>query len=198
MDFRGLIFDCDGTLVDSMPLHYRAWQKVCRRHRFSFPEHRFYSLGGVPSRSIVDLLGAEQALALDATLIAREKDDEYLALMPHAQLNDDVMHVVRSHHGHLPMAVASGGSRRATLGVLDQLCVSGLFQAVVTSEEVTRQKPAPDIFLEAARRIGIAPQHCRAFEDTDLGITAIRAAGMHAVDVRQMKRDARAAFVACS
>jgi HAD superfamily hydrolase (TIGR01509 family) len=198
MDFRGLIFDCDGTLVDSMPLHYRAWQKVCRRHRFSFPEHRFYSLGGVPSRSIVDMLSAEQALVLDASLIAGEKDDEYLALMPHARLNDHVMHVVRSHHGRVPMAIASGGTRRATLGVLDHLGVSALFGAVVTSEEVLHQKPAPDIFLEAARRIGVAPQHCRAFEDTDLGITAIRAAGMHAVDVRQMKRDARAAFVACS
>lgn len=198
MDFRGLIFDCDGTLVDSMPLHYRAWQKVSRRHGFCFPEHRFYSLGGIPTRGIVDMLGAEQDLALDAALVAFEKEQEYLALMPHARLNDHVMHVVHSHRGRVPMAVASGGSRRTTLGVLEHLGVSNLFQAVVTSEEVTRPKPAPDVFLEAARRIGVAPQHCRAFEDTDLGITAIRAAGMHPVDVRQMQRAARAAFIHCA
>ena len=198
MDLRGLIFDCDGTLVDSMPLHYRAWQKVSRRHGFCFPEHRFYSLGGIPTRGIVDMLGAEQDLALDAALVAFEKEQEYLALMPHCRLNDHVMQVVHSHRGRVPMAVASGGSRRTTLGVLEHLGVCGLFQAVVTSEEVLRPKPAPDVFLEAARRIGVAPQHCRAFEDTDLGITAIRAAGMHPIDVREMQRASRAAIVACA
>jgi beta-phosphoglucomutase family hydrolase len=198
MDFRGLIFDCDGTLVDSMPLHYRAWQKVSRRHGFCFPEHRFYSLGGMPARCIADMLGAEQALALDTALIAREKEDEYLALIPHAKLHEHVMQVVHSHHGHLPMAVASGGSRRTTHGVLEHLGVCDLFHAVVTADEVRQPKPAPDVFLEAARRIGVAPMHCRAFEDTDLGITAVRAAGMQAVDVREMKRAVRAAFVAHS
>jgi HAD superfamily hydrolase (TIGR01509 family) len=198
MDFRGLIFDCDGTLVDTMPLHYRAWQKVSRRHGFCFPEHRFYSLGGIPSRHIVDKLASEQALALDAALIASEKEEEYVALMPRAHLNDHVMQVVHSNRGRLPMAVASSGSRRTTLGVLQHFGIAGLFHAVVTSEEVAHQKPAPDIYLEAARRLGVAPHHCQAFEDTDLGITAIRAAGMQAVDVREMKRAARAAFIACS
>ena len=198
MDFRGLIFDCDGTLVDSMPLHYRAWSKVSRRHGFCFPEHRFYSLGGMPAQDIVDMLGAEQDLALNTALIAREKEEEYLTLLPQARLHDHVMQVVHSHHGCVPMAVASGGSRRTTLGALERLGVCGFFQTVVTSEDVPRPKPAPDVFIEAARRIGVAPKHCRAFEDTDLGITAIRAAGMHAVDVREMKRAARAAFIACS
>jgi HAD superfamily hydrolase (TIGR01509 family) len=198
MDSRGLIFDCDGTLVDTMPLHYRAWQKVSRRHGFCFPEHSFYSLGGIPSRSIVDRLSLEQSLALDAALIASEKEEEYVALMPQARLNEHVMRIVHSNHGRLPMAVASSGSRRTTLGVLEHLGISELFQAIVTCEEVARQKPAPDIYLEAARRIGVAPHQCQAFEDTDLGITAVRAAGMQPVDVREMKRAARAAFIACS
>jgi len=198
MDFSGLIFDCDGTLVDSMPLHYRAWQKVSRRHGFCFPEHRFYSLGGMPAQCIVDMLRAEQDLTLDTALIAREKEDEYLTLIPHAKLHEHVMQVVHSHHGCLPMAVASGGSRRTTRGVLEHLGVCDLFQAVVTADEVQRPKPAPDVFLEAARRIGVAPKHCRAFEDTDLGITAIRAAGMQAIDVREMKRATRAALISQS
>jgi HAD superfamily hydrolase (TIGR01509 family) len=96
------------------------------------------------------------------------------------------------------MAVASGGSRRTTRGVLEHLGVCDLFQAVVTADEVQRPKPAPDVFLEAARRIGVPPKHCRAFEDTDLGITAIRAAGMQAIDVREMKRATRAALISQS
>jgi beta-phosphoglucomutase-like phosphatase (HAD superfamily) len=102
-----------------------------------------------------------------------------------------VVAIAREHHGKLPMGVASGGNRGVIEQVLKQLEIRHLFKAIVTSEEVTNQKPAPDIFLEAARRIGVAPQHCRAFEDTDLGMQAIRAAGMEAVDVRELvKRNA--------
>lgn len=191
MDIKALIFDCDGTLVDNMPLHYRAWQRVARRHGFCFPEHRFYSLGGVPAREIVEALRREQALSLDAAGVAREKEEEYLALIPHVQPMPHVLDVVRSHHGRVPMAVASGGTRRTTEGVLGHLNIGGYFSAVVTSEEVARHKPAPDVFLEAARRIGVDPRRCRAYEDTDLGLRAIRAAGMQPVDVRALIRSAR-------
>jgi HAD superfamily hydrolase (TIGR01509 family) len=191
MDIQGLIFDCDGTLADTMPLHYRAWQRVARRHGICFPEHRFYSLGGVPAPQIAETLKREQALALDPALVAHEKEEEYLALMSHVQPVSRVLEVVCAHHGRLPMAVASGGSRRTTHGVLAHLGIGKYFEAVVTSEEVARHKPAPDVFLEAARRIGVDPRRCRAYEDTDLGLKAIRAAGMYPVDVRSLKRHAR-------
>ncbi|HVY72149.1 MAG TPA: HAD-IA family hydrolase, partial [Verrucomicrobiae bacterium] len=97
-----------------------------------------------------------------------------------------VVAVAREHYGKVPMAVASGGTNVIINQVLRHLGIRDLFQAVVTSEDVTRQKPAPDIFLEAARRIGVPPQFCRAYEDTDLGLQAIRAAGMEAVDVRTL------------
>jgi HAD superfamily hydrolase (TIGR01509 family) len=97
-----------------------------------------------------------------------------------------VVGIAREHHGKRPLAVASGGLRRTIEQVLNHLGIRHLFQAVVTSEDVQRQKPAPDIFLEAARRIGVPPRFCRAYEDTDLGLEAIRAAGMEAVDVRQL------------
>ena len=89
------------------------------------------------------------------------------------------------------MAVASGGTKPIIEQVLEQLRIRPLFQAVVTNEDVVRQKPAPDIFLEAARRIGVAPERCRAYEDTDLGMQAIRAAGMEAVDVRELLRSGK-------
>jgi beta-phosphoglucomutase family hydrolase len=184
MKFEGLIFDCDGTLVDTMPLHWKAWQQTSARHGLIFPEERFYALGGVPSRDIVKMLAAEQNLSLDPLAVAREKEEAYLAVMTHATPIQEVVEIVRRHHGAVPMAVASGGTRKVIELVLVHAGIRSFFQAVVTSEDVIRQKPAPDIFLEAARRIGAAPERCQAFEDTDLGLQAIRAAGMDAVDIR--------------
>jgi beta-phosphoglucomutase-like phosphatase (HAD superfamily) len=99
----------------------------------------------------------------------------------------EVVEIAREHHGKLPMAVASGGIQPIICSVLEKLGIRHFFDAVVTSEMLKHQKPAPDIFLEAARRIGVEPRFCRAYEDTELGLTAIRAAGMQAVDVRTMR-----------
>jgi beta-phosphoglucomutase-like phosphatase (HAD superfamily) len=153
MNTKGIIFDCDGTLADTMPLHWRAWQTIAHRYRLHFPEDRFYALGGVPTRDILAMLSREQGVLIDPFLVAREKEAEYLPLIDQIE----------------PVIVK-------------------LFDAIVTSEDVTRQKPAPDIFLEAARRIGVPPRFCRAYEDTELGLQAIRAAGMTAVDVRKLLR----------
>ncbi len=183
---RGIIFDCDGTLADTMPLHWRAWQLISAKHRFAFPEDRFYSLGGVPSRDIVKMLCAEQGLALDHLAVAREKEAAYLPLIAQVEPINVVVSIARQNYGKIPLAVASGGSRRIIQQVLEHLGILHLFQAVVTNEEVLNQKPAPDIFLEAARRSGVPAQFCRAYEDTDLGMQAIHAAGMEAVDVRQL------------
>ncbi len=188
---KGLIFDCDGTLADTMPLHWQAWRIVASRHRFHFPEDRFYSLGGVPSRDILKLLSVEQGLTLDALAIAREKEAEYLPLIAQVEPVNSVVAIARQYYGKTPLAVASGGTRQIIEQVLGRLNLRQLFQAIVTSEDVAHQKPAPDIFLEAARRIGVAPRFCRAYEDTDLGIQAIRAAGMEAVDVRELVKAAR-------
>lgn len=184
---QGLIFDCDGTLADTMPLHWRAWQVIAARHRLHLPEDRFYALGGVPSREIVKMLSAEQGLGLDHLAIAREKETEYLPLIAQVEPINAVVGVARENFGKLPMAVASGSTRRVIEQVLERLDIRHLFQVIVTSEDVAHQKPAPDIFLEAARRIGVLPQLCRAYEDSDLGLQAIRAAGMAAVDVRTLR-----------
>src|ERR1035437_8070817 len=183
---QGIIFDCDGTLADTMPLHWRAWQVISKRHRFSLPEDRFYSLGGVPSRDILKMLSTEQGVPLDPLAVAREKEAEYLPLIAQVEPINTVVGVAREHYGKIPLAVASGGTRSIIEQVLNHLGIRDLFQAIVTSEDIVNQKPAPDIFLEAARRLGVPPQFCRVYEDTDLGMRAIRAAGMEAVDVRDL------------
>jgi beta-phosphoglucomutase-like phosphatase (HAD superfamily) len=183
---RGIIFDCDGTLADTMPLHWRAWQVIAKRHGFSLPEERFYSLGGVPSRDILRVLSTEQGVPLDPLAVAREKEAVYLPLIAQVEPINTVVGVARENYGKIPLAVASGGTKSIIEQVLEHLGIRELFQAIVTSEDIVNQKPAPDIFLEAARRLGVPPQFCRAYEDTDLGMKAIQAAGMEAVDVRRL------------
>lgn len=183
---QGLIFDFDGTLVDSMPLHWLAWNEVCTRHGIHFPEDRFYKLGGVPSKKILAMLSAEQQLDIDTALVAREKEAGYISRLPQVQIIEPVMQIAREHHGRVPLAIATGGQRHIIPRVLEQLGIAHFFAAVCTSEDVTNHKPAPDVFLLAAQRIGADPRHCRGYEDTDIGMEAIRAAGMEAVDVRDL------------
>ena len=185
---KGLVFDCDGTLADTMPLHWRAWQVIAAKYKLHFPEDRFYALGGVPSRDILKMLAQEQGVTLDHIQAAHDKENAYLPLMAQVEPIHAVVEIARANHGKIPMAVASGGTQQIIGDVLEHLKIRHLFGAVVTSEMVTNQKPAPDIFLEAARRIGVDPKFCRGYEDTDLGMTAIRAAGMDAVDVRELLR----------
>jgi len=185
---KGLVFDCDGTLADTMPLHWRAWSMITQRHSLHFTEDRFYALGGVPSRDILKMLSQEQGRSLDHIAIAHEKEELYLPLMADVEPIHAVVEIARENHGKVPMAVASGGNQKIICQVLEKIGIRELFAAVVTSEMVKNQKPAPDIFIEAARRIGVDPKQCRGYEDTDLGMTAIRAAGMDAVDVRSLYR----------
>jgi len=184
---QGLVFDCDGTLADTMPLHWRAWQMITQRHELHFPEDRFYSLGGVPSRDILKMLAREQHKTIDHIAIAHEKEEAYLETLPQVGPVHAVVEIAQANFGKIPMAVASGGTQKIIGEVLEHLKIRHLFAAVVTSEMVTNQKPAPDIFLEAARRIGVDPKLCRGYEDTDLGMQAIRGAGMDAVDVRTLR-----------
>jgi beta-phosphoglucomutase-like phosphatase (HAD superfamily) len=186
MQIKGLVFDCDGTLADTMPLHWRAWQMVTQRHNLHFPEDRFYALGGVPSRDILKMLAEEQGRSIDHITVGHEKEEEYLPLMAQVEPIHAVVEIAKVNYGKIPMAVASGGTQKIICDVLEHLKIRNLFDAVVTSEMVTNQKPAPDIFLEAAKRIGVEPKFCRAYEDTELGLQAIRAAGMEAVDVREL------------
>ncbi len=189
MQPKGLIFDCDGTLADTMPMHWRAWQVVTSKYNLNFPEDRFYSLGGVPSPHILKMLSEEQGVPLDPVEAGHEKENAYLPYLSTIQPVYAVVEIAKENYGKIPMAVASGGTQKIITQVLEQLKIRHLFKAVVTCEMVKRQKPAPDIFLEAARQIGVEPQFCRAYEDTDLGLQAIRAAGMEAVDVRVLLKN---------
>jgi HAD superfamily hydrolase (TIGR01509 family) len=181
---EALIFDCDGTLADTMPAHYRAWQAALGPHQLTFPEDRFYALGGMPTEKIIRLLAGEAARAVDVAAIARAKDAAFLGSLDAVVAIEQVVAVARAARGRLPMAVASGGFRRTVELTLRQIGIFDWFDAVVAFEDVTRHKPEPDTFLEAARRLGVPAAACTVYEDTDLGIESARRAGMRFVDVR--------------
>ncbi len=188
---RGYIFDLDGTLVDTMPSHFVAWTAIAARHGLTFPEARFYSLGGVPTAKIAAMLIAEAGLSLDPKEIALEKEQSYydsLAAGDGIRPIKVVLDIARDLRDRQagPLAVASGSVRRLITRTLEALAISDWFHAVVAAEDTARHKPEPDVFLEAARRIGVPAADCTVYEDTDIGLEAARRAGMTAIDVRPL------------
>jgi HAD superfamily hydrolase (TIGR01509 family) len=183
-EYQAIIFDCDGTLTDSMPVHYVAWHKTMTSYGIQFPEDQFYAMGGMPSNKIVRVLASEQSVSIDAERAALEKEAAFVERMHLLEPIEPVIDVARQFRGRIPIAVASGGFRDIILKQLLQIGCRDWFQAIVTAEDTERHKPHPDVFLEAARRMGIPPQECLVYEDSDLGLEAARAASMDFIDVR--------------
>ena len=182
---RGLIFDCDGTLADTMPAHYLSWSQMLSLHGLTFSQQQFYQLAGIPTEGIIRRLAREQAVLLqDEAQMVREKERLYLLQLQQVVPIKSVVQIAADYRGKLPLAVASGGQRQVVHQTLEFLGVLDWFDAIVCAEDTSRHKPEPDVFLEAARRIGVAPELCVGFEDAELGLTALRRAGMQAIDVR--------------
>jgi len=180
-----LIFDCDGTLADTMPAHYLAWTAMLREYEIAFSEQRFYDLGGMPGHKIIELLSHESGTAVsDIAGMVASKENRYLEAVDAIQRVDPVCEIAVRYHGVLPMAVASGGERAIVQRTLTAIGMLDLFDALVGAEDTELHKPEPDVFLEAARRIGADPATCAVFEDTDFGMEAARRAGMTGVDIR--------------
>ena len=186
MTIQALIFDCDGTLTKSMRAHFVAWRDVLASYNMILDEARFYTFSGTPSRRVIPKLAAEQGIEIDFDSANLAKEDAFLNAIHLLEPIEPVVEIARRHLGTLPMAVASGGVRRVVHKQLEHLQIVDWFQTIVTAEDTERHKPDPDVFLEAARRLGVAPGACRVYEDGDPGIEAARRAGMECVDVRQM------------
>jgi len=187
--FKAYLFDCDGTIADSMPLHYVAWKKALGEHGCEFPEDVFYAWGGMPTVQIVETLGAQQGIAMNAEEVAHRKELLYYELLPQLQAVPEVLEQIELNWslgaGRLPMAVVSGGNRESVTNSLRTLGLLDRFETLVCSEDYTKGKPDPEPFLVAARRLGVVPADCLVFEDTEMGIEAATAAGMASVKIAQ-------------
>jgi beta-phosphoglucomutase family hydrolase len=182
-DFRAYLFDCDGTIVDSMPLHYIAWKKALGEWNCKFEEELFYSWGGRPVMEIIAALNQIQGLNMPVDAVARRKESLYFELENQLKAIPEVIEHIEAKHGHIPLAVVSGSRRTSVLHSLSALGLVDKFDVLVCAEDYAHGKPAPDCFLTAAERLGVEPKDCLVFEDTEMGIEAARAAGMSWVRV---------------
>jgi beta-phosphoglucomutase family hydrolase len=182
--YAALIFDCDGTLADSMPTHYQAWVDTLRSFGAELDEDHFYSMGGVPTDVIIRRLNEQFGYGLDVDRTFAAKEQRFAGLIHTVEEIEAVANIARINHGKTPMAVASGGARAIVEETLRSLGLRSLFDTVVTQDDVIHGKPAPDIYLLAAERLGVAPEECVVYEDAEPGFVGARAAGMRVVDVR--------------
>jgi beta-phosphoglucomutase family hydrolase len=184
-DFAAYIFDLDGTLIDTMPLHYRAWDVAMRSAglKVKLDEDLFYSLGGVPTVRVAEIIGKHYGMTVDAQRVFHEKEALFLELQADARLIKPVADFARNAASTHPMAIASGGTRDIVQRSLELSGIEPLFKVVVTADDVVHGKPAPDMFLLAARLLGVEPTQCLVFEDAEPGIKGALAAGMKVVRV---------------
>ncbi|CAD7945291.1 unnamed protein product [Amoebophrya sp. A25] len=208
---EALIFDCDGTLVNSMEYFWQGWEVLCKKYELNFPKTRFYALAGTPIREIVHIVLTETDPAIVEKLVSVEKGDDetkrrelfvdrFLAekleaieeLRSRGLFPGEITCVTKiakqAKERKMRIGVASSGEKNHVLADLAHHNLTDLFETIVTREDVVHGKPAPDLFLEAANRLNVDPKRCRGYEDADLGLESLRRAEfVQAVDVRLMK-----------
>jgi HAD superfamily hydrolase (TIGR01509 family) len=183
--FQAYLFDCDGTIVDSMPLHYIAWKTALAEWKCEFPEDIFYAWGGMPVAEIIATLNSKNGLQMPVEVVARRKEGLYFEILPQLKAVPEVLEHIEATHGQIPFAVVSGSTRESVTSSLEALNILDKFDTLVCAGDYVKSKPDPEPFLTAAARLGIAPEHCLVFEDTEMGIQSATAAGMASVKVLQ-------------
>jgi beta-phosphoglucomutase-like phosphatase (HAD superfamily) len=181
--FDAYLFDCDGTITDSMPAHYVAWRRALGEWGAEFTEDLFYAWGGRPVADVVADLNRAQGLAMPVAAVAERREQIFQAMLPRITPVPGVLAHIEDGYGRVPFAVVSGSTRDAVIASLTAVGLLDRFDVLVCAGDYENAKPDPECFLLAARKLGVAPRRCLVFEDTDLGLRAAAAAGMAAVRV---------------
>ena len=182
---KGLIFDCDGTLVDSMPVHMEAWENTLKNLKAFYDYDLFFSARGMKEKDIVNLYNKKYHTTWDPSKIVEAKHDYFRKHLSNIKPIQPVVDIVKEYLSLLPMAVVSGGTKEIITAELNAINILNHFKVVLTADDLFKPKPAPDLFIEAARILDISYNECQVFEDADLGIEAAKNAGMMITDVRQ-------------
>lgn len=183
---KGLIFDLDGTLADTMPYHFEGWRKACQKYGADIDTKFLRKHTGSPGWLIASEIIEKCGLSGSATIeqIMDEKQDQFSRVQHLVKPIEPVAEIARKYYGKLPMAVGTGGHREA---VEQTLTITGLrkyFDIIITANDVDNFKPHPETFLKCAELMNVEPEFCEVFEDGDLGLEAAQMAGMIATDVR--------------
>lgn len=190
---KALIFDLDGTLSDSLPVHIASWHVVCKKLNCSFEERILVEMTGMPTISFAERIKKENNLVIDAEEIVIMKQQEFWKNINRIKPHDAVINLMKNAHGKIPMAVGTGASRQSAMLQLIELQIDQFFKVIVTADDVERHKPEPDTFLKCAQLMKVEPQYCQVFEDGELGMLAAQSAGMLLTDVRPFVTDPFAA-----
>jgi len=166
-----------------MPLHYIAWTKALAEWNCTFDEQLFYAWGGTPIAEIIATLNQQQGLTMPVEQLCARKENLYLELLPQLKAVPEVVEHISAQHKQIPFAVVSGSTREAVTASLTSLNLLDKFDTLVCAGDYTNSKPHPECFLLAAHKLGVTPESCLVFEDTDLGIQAAKAAGMAHVKI---------------
>jgi HAD superfamily hydrolase (TIGR01509 family) len=181
--FDAYLFDCDGTIADSMPLHYLAWRTALAEWNCTFSEDLFYAWAGFAVAKIISLLNEKHGLNMPVEEVTRRKEELYLESLPHLRAVPEVLEHIHLQYGRIPLAVVSGSTRESVSASLRSLQLLDKFETLVCAGDYKEGKPAPEAFLIAAARLKVKPESCLVFEDGKLGLVAAKAAGMAAVKV---------------
>lgn len=181
--FKAYLFDCDGTIVDSMPVHYRAWKQALGEWNCVFEEKLFYKWGGRPMPDIISTLNRDQGLNMPIDAVSRRREELYFEMLSQVKAIPEVRALVEAEYGRVPFAIVSGSTREAVTASLSALNMLDRFETIICADDYEKGKPDPEGFLLAAKRLGVAPKDCLVFEDTDMGIQAATTAGMASVRI---------------
>ena len=181
--FKAYLLDCDGTIADSMGLHYIAWSRALAERGCEFSEDLFYALGGMSVAEIIAKLNRERGLKMPVSEVEKRKEELYLESLPQLKAIPEVMEHIETSYGKIPLAVVSGSTRDSVTASLSALKILHKFNVLVCAGEYRNGKPDPEPFLIAAKALGVEPEDCLVSEDADMGIQAATAAGMASVKI---------------
>jgi HAD superfamily hydrolase (TIGR01509 family) len=186
--YAALIFDCDGTIADTLPVHFKTWTAAFQPFGAELPELWYRERTGLTASEFIQAFNQTFGYTLDEQAIELKRQQHFYDLIHQVQEVQEVAAIARTHYGKVPMAIASNGQRLVVERTIEAIHLRPLFDTIVTLEDVAAGKPAPDLFLLAAQRMGVAPHDCIVYEDSDGGLEAARRAGMQSIDVRILRQ----------
>ncbi|WP_293747966.1 beta-phosphoglucomutase family hydrolase [uncultured Paraglaciecola sp.] len=181
--YKGIVFDMDGTLIDSMGAHGKAWQQICELYDYPYDSEYMHNLGGVPTRETVELMNEKYGLSHDIDDVTETKRLAFLDLKDSPSIIEDTFQVMQRYQGKLKMGIGTGSDRNNAIKILTATGLLDRVETVVTATDVKQGKPHGETFLTVAKNMGLAAEECVVFEDTEIGRQAAQNAGMDCIMV---------------